>query len=51
VATALLADWNHELAQFSKVMPRDYRRALEVIEAAEADGRDIDNAVMEAVNA
>jgi glutamate synthase (NADPH/NADH) large chain len=51
VATALLSDWNREVEQFSKVMPRDYRRALEAIEAAEADGRDVDNAVMEAASA
>jgi glutamate synthase (NADPH/NADH) large chain len=51
VATALLADWCREVEQFSKVMPRDYRRALEAIEAAEADGRDADNAVMEAADA
>jgi glutamate synthase (NADPH/NADH) large chain len=51
VATALLADWNRQVEQFTKVMPRDYRRALEAIEAAEADGRDVDNAVMEAADA
>jgi len=51
VATALLADWHREVEQFSKVMPRDYRRVLQAIEAAEADGRDVDNAVMEAANA
>jgi glutamate synthase (NADPH/NADH) large chain len=51
VATALLSDWTREIEQFSKVMPRDYRRALEAIEAAEAEGGDIDSAVMEAANA
>jgi glutamate synthase (NADPH/NADH) large chain len=35
-------------SSFTKVMPRDYRRALEAAEAARAEGRDVDEAVMEA---
>ena len=31
-----------------KVMPKDYRRVLEATEAAIADGRSVDEAVMEA---
>ena len=51
VATALLGDWTREVEQFTKVMPTDYRRVLEAIEAAEADGRDADEVVMEVANA
>jgi len=32
-ASALLEDWNTSLSQFVKVMPRDYRRALQMLEA------------------
>ncbi|KPL69234.1 glutamate synthase [Erythrobacter sp. SG61-1L] len=32
-AAALLADWDNALTKFVKVMPRDYRRALQQIEA------------------
>jgi glutamate synthase (NADPH/NADH) large chain len=33
VAGELLADWDDALPKFVKVMPRDYRRALEALEA------------------
>jgi len=33
------------------VMPRDYKRVVEAIRAAEAAGRDVESAVMEASNA
>ena len=33
VASDLLADWDNALTKFVKVMPRDYKRALEAIEA------------------
>jgi len=48
VAHALLADWGRWSEQFSVIMPRDYRRALEARRAAEAAGYDVDLAVMEA---
>ena len=48
VAQALLADWGRWSEQFSVIMPRDYRRALEARRAAEAAGIDVDVAVMEA---
>jgi glutamate synthase (NADPH/NADH) large chain len=48
VAHALLADWGRWSEQFSVIMPRDYRRALEARRAAEAAGVDVDRAVMEA---
>jgi glutamate synthase (NADPH/NADH) large chain len=48
VAAALLADWGRWSEQFSVIMPRDYRRALDARRAAEAAGTDVDRAVMEA---
>jgi glutamate synthase (NADPH/NADH) large chain len=32
-AKALLDDWSNALSKFVKVMPRDYRRALQQLEA------------------
>ena len=32
-AAALLEDWENTLSRFVKVMPRDYRRALQQLEA------------------
>ncbi|NYJ07804.1 glutamate synthase large subunit [Petropleomorpha daqingensis] len=48
VAGALLADWGRWADQFSVIMPRDYRRALEAQRMAEANGTDVDRALMEA---
>ncbi|WP_345365141.1 glutamate synthase large subunit [Actinoallomurus liliacearum] len=50
VAAALLADWDTAAGRFSKVMPRDYKRVLTARAAAEAEGRDADQAVMAASN-
>jgi glutamate synthase (NADPH/NADH) large chain len=50
VAQALLDDWTGALSRLSKVMPRDYKRVLEVGAKAQAEGRDINLAIMEAVN-
>jgi len=50
VARALLADWDAEVQRFGKVMPKDYKRVLAAKAAAERDGRDIDEAVMEAAH-
>jgi len=47
VAARLLADWTNEADQFVTVMPRDYRRVLEATELAVAEGRSVDEAVME----
>jgi glutamate synthase (NADPH/NADH) large chain len=46
VAAALLADWPNAVEEFTAVIPRDYRRALEAIRAAEAAGHNVDDAVM-----
>jgi glutamate synthase (NADPH/NADH) large chain len=48
VAHSLLADWGRWSEQFSVIMPRDYRRALDAQRMAEANGTDVDRAVMEA---
>ncbi|MEU6425196.1 glutamate synthase large subunit [Microbispora sp. NPDC046973] len=50
VAKALLADWDAALGRFGKVMPTDYKRVLRARAAAEAEGRDIDEAVMTAAH-
>jgi glutamate synthase (NADPH/NADH) large chain len=50
VAAGLLERWETEVLEFVKVMPRDYRRILEVTAAAEAAGRSVDEAVMEAAH-
>jgi glutamate synthase (NADPH/NADH) large chain len=51
VAARLLAEWVTAVEEFTAVVPREYKRVLEAIRAAEAAGRDIDDAVMEAVRA
>jgi glutamate synthase (NADPH/NADH) large chain len=48
VAAALLADWPAALGRFTAVVPRDYKRVLEATRRAEADGRPVDEAIMEA---
>jgi glutamate synthase (NADPH/NADH) large chain len=48
VAQELLTDWATALSRFRQIMPRDYRRALAAGAAAEAEGRDPIEAVMEA---
>ncbi|MGH3587144.1 MAG: glutamate synthase subunit alpha, partial [Pseudonocardia sp.] len=48
VARRLLDDWDAATARFTKIMPRDYRRVLDAMAKAEAEGRDVDEAVMAA---
>ncbi|SDC26267.1 glutamate synthase (NADPH/NADH) large chain [Actinokineospora iranica] len=50
VARSLLADWDNQVSRFTKVMPKDYKRVLAARAAAERDGRDIDQAIMEAAH-
>jgi glutamate synthase (NADPH/NADH) large chain len=50
VARAILADWNGSSEQFVTVMPKDYRRVLEATESAVAEGRSVEEAVMEAAH-
>ncbi|SDC28133.1 glutamate synthase large subunit [Actinokineospora iranica] len=48
VAASLLGDWPRRSAAFTKVMPRDYQRVLAAMRLARAEGRDVDEAIMEA---
>jgi len=40
VAASLLGDWPRRSRSFTKIMPRDYRRVLEAVRLATAEGRD-----------
>ncbi|MFY1651007.1 glutamate synthase large subunit [Solwaraspora sp. WMMB762] len=51
VAEGLLKRWPEAVEEFTVVVPRDYRRVLETMRAAEAAGRDVDEAVMEVARA
>jgi glutamate synthase (NADPH/NADH) large chain len=46
VAARLLADWPAAVDEFTAVVPRDYKRVMELIRTAEAAGRNVDEAVM-----
>ena len=48
VGAALLADWPAAAQRFSTIMPRDFRRVLAAQAKAEAEGRDVNEAIMEA---
>ncbi len=50
VAARLLADWETAAGRFAKVMPKDYKRVLSAASAAEAEGRDVNEAVMAAAH-
>jgi glutamate synthase (NADPH) large chain len=50
VARTLLADWDVAVERFGKIMPKDFKRVLQAREAAERDGRNIDEAIMEAAH-
>jgi glutamate synthase (NADPH/NADH) large chain len=50
VAHALLTDWESSFERFSKVMPKDFKRVLQAQAAAERDGRDVNDAIMEAAH-
>ncbi|MGW4498420.1 glutamate synthase large subunit [Micromonospora sp. NPDC004336] len=50
VAEGLLKRWPEAVAEFTAVVPRDYRRVVEIMRAAEAAGRDVDDAVMSALS-
>jgi glutamate synthase (NADPH/NADH) large chain len=49
VAVSMLARWDAAVHEFTAVVPRDYRRVMEAIRAAEAAGSDVDEAVMSVV--
>ncbi|GAB2589677.1 glutamate synthase [Paractinoplanes abujensis] len=46
VAERLLKDWPAAVERFTAVVPRDYKRVMELIRTAEAAGRNVDEAVM-----
>ncbi len=48
VGERLLGDWDDAVGRFVKVMPNDFKRVLEATAQAEAEGRDVIDAVMEA---
>ena len=48
LASPRLAEWDTAVERFSKIMPCDYRRVLEAAAAAEAEGRDVNEAIMAA---
>jgi glutamate synthase (NADPH) large chain len=50
VAAALLDSWETSAERFAKVMPKDYKRVLSAASAAEAEGRDVNEAVMAAAH-
>ncbi len=50
VAQRLLADWPRPASSFVKVMPRDYKRVLEAVRRAEAEGRPVEEAMMAAAH-
>jgi glutamate synthase (NADPH/NADH) large chain len=51
VGQRVLSDWENELKNFVKVMPRDFKRVLQAIALAERTGEDVDEAIMAAANA
>ena len=51
VAGRILTDWQYQVANFVKVMPRDYKRVLQAIKVAEEKGVDVDEAIMAAAKA
>jgi len=50
VGERMLERWATTLVDIVKVVPRDYRRVLEATERARAEGRSVDEAVMEAAH-
>jgi glutamate synthase (NADPH/NADH) large chain len=51
VGQRIITDWENELKNFTKVMPRDFKRVLQAIADAERSGEDVDKAIMAAANA
>jgi glutamate synthase (NADPH/NADH) large chain len=50
LAADLLADWPATVTRFSKIMPRDYKRVLEIRAQAERDGLDFDKLIMAVIS-
>ena len=49
-ARDILSGWAQNVNHFAKVMPRDYKRVLLAIEQANKNGRNVDEAIMEAAH-
>ncbi|GIG89966.1 glutamate synthase large subunit [Plantactinospora endophytica] len=49
VAEGLLKRWPEAVREFTAVVPRDYKRVMEIMRIAQAEGRDVDEAVMGAL--
>ena len=47
-AAAILADWDHLVPKFVKVMPKDYKRVLQSLERVKQTGLGGDEAIMAA---
>ncbi len=50
VARGLLTGWDDAVERFGKIMPKDFKRVLQARAQAEQDGRDVDEAIMEAAH-
>ena len=50
VAHGLLTDWDDAVDRFVKIMPKDFKRVLQARAAAEREGRDPNQAIMEAAH-
>ncbi|PRW61749.1 glutamate synthase large subunit [Actinopolyspora mortivallis] len=50
VARRLLDDWENAVRRFVKVMPKDFKRVLSAKADAEREGRDVNEAIMEAAH-
>jgi len=50
VARALLRDWDEAVDRFGKTMPKDFKRVILARETAEREGRDVNQAIMEAAH-
>jgi glutamate synthase (ferredoxin) len=50
-ASKIIAEWNHFLPKFVKVMPKDYKRVLQAIKKAKDDGLTGDDALTAAFEA
>jgi glutamate synthase (NADPH) large chain len=51
VGQRIMTDWDDQVRNFVKVMPRDFKRVLQAIAEAEKSGEDVDTAIMAAANA
>ena len=50
VARELLRDWDEAVGRFGKIMPKDFKRVILARETAEREGRDVNEAIMEAAH-